>query len=149
MVSKHCLTCGTDGHPRQHHPSTLRTEATVWLAAIAIGGAAGLWSAATSPSREPLNRSMQSMALSVVHPANTPPATSDAATPPAGGTGTQLIGWLINLAVAFVKAAWWVLPVPVAFSLWRQMRSFPACRACGSRELEELLTPHGALPPAI
>jgi len=50
MVSKHCLSCGTEAHPKQRHPSTLRTEATVWLIAIAIGAAAGLWSAITSPS---------------------------------------------------------------------------------------------------
>jgi hypothetical protein len=149
MVSKHCLTCGTKGHPQQRHPSTLRTEATVWLVAIAIGGAAGLWSAINSPSSEPLSRSVQSMALSVVHPADAPPAENDVAAAPAGGTGTQLLGWLVGIVIAFVKIAWWVLPIPILFSLWRQTRSHAICRACGSRALEELITPHGALPPAI
>ena len=149
MVSKHCLHCGIDGHPRQRHPSTLKTEATIWLLAIAIGGAAGLWSAIPSPTHEPLSRSVQSMALSVVHPADTPPQVDEATVAPREDGGVELVGWLLGLVVAFLKAAWWVLPIPIAFSVWRQTRSYAVCRACGSRALEELVTPHGALPPAI
>jgi len=147
MVSKHCLACGTDAHPRSRHPSTLKTELTIWLVAMAIGAAAGAWSAVTTPSRAPLGRTMQSMALSSVQSADALPARTVNDPPAAGGPGSQFLGWLLDVAVAFLKTAWWALPIPIAFSIWRQSRAHPVCRACGSRTLTEVITPHGALPP--
>lgn len=138
-----------EGHPKQRHPSTLRTELTVWLLAIALGGATGLWSAVASPSREPIGRTVQTMALSVVQSAEAPASPDEVAAASTGSTQSRLLGWLLDIVLAFVKAAWWVLPIPLVFSLWRQSRHYGECRACGSRALDELVTPHGALPPTI
>lgn len=147
MVSKHCLACGTNAHPKTRHPSTLKTELTAWLVAITIGVAAGVWSAVTAPTGTPLSRTVQSMALSSVQTADATPASTAYDDPSTGETGAPMLARLLDVVVAFLKAAWWVLPVPVAFSMWRQWRTYPVCRACGSRDLTEVTTPHGALPP--
>lgn len=148
MISKHCLACGRDAHPRTRHPSSLRAELTIWALALAIGTMAGLWSAATSPARAPLSQTVQAMALSAVQApdAGTPPADEAPATP---ASGSQTLGWAMGLVLAFLRSAWWVLPIPFAFSIWRQVRTYPVCRTCGSRNLTALATTHGALPPAF
>jgi hypothetical protein len=147
MVSKHCRACGTDAHPRTQHPSSFRTELTLWLAAIAIGAAAGVWSAVTAPSPSPLNRTVQTMALSSVQTANADGVAGAEDAPASGGAGSQFLEWLLDVVVVFLKTAWWVLPIPLAFSIWRQWRTYPVCRRCGARDLTEVITPHGALPP--
>lgn len=144
MVSKHCRACGRDGHPGHRHPSTFRTELAIWLVALVIGTAAGMWSAATSAARSPLSRAAPSLTLSSVSAA---PAEAVPESAPAGGTSSQTLVWLTHVIVAFLKAAWWVLPIPIAFSIWRQWSPYPVCAACGSRQLGEVPTAHGAAPP--
>lgn len=146
MNSKHCLACGTEGHPKDRHPSSLRTEAIIWLLAIVVGSGAGLWSAITTPSPEPLSMRAQALALSAVQHVEPAPATAPADEPSRSVAG-DLIGWLLGLVLAFVRSAWWVLPIPILFSLWRQLGTRPVCRSCGSPQLIEIATPHGALPP--
>jgi len=147
MVSKHCLHCGINAHPKSRHPSTLKTELAIWLVAITIGVAAGVWSAITAPTSTPLSRSVQSLALSSVRTGDAGPASPVYEDPSTGEAGAPVLTRLLDVVVAFLRTAWWVLLVPVAFSIWRQWRTFPVCRACGSRDLTEVTTPHGALPP--
>ena len=47
----------------------------------------------------------------------------------------------------FIKTAWWVLPIPIIFSIWRQAKHFEVCRVCGSRDLVAVVAPHGAEIP--
>jgi hypothetical protein len=144
VVSKHCQSCGRDGHPREQHPSSLKTELAIWLVALTIGVAAGLWSAATASARNPLSLTAQSFTLSSVQ---TAPAEAIPEAPVSGGSDSQTVAWLTRIIVAFLKAAWWVLPIPIAFSVWRQWSTYPVCVACGSRRLGEVPTPHGAALP--
>jgi hypothetical protein len=109
--------------------------------------AAGIWSAVTAPTSSPLSRTVQSLALSSVRMADAGPASTVNEDPSTGNDGTPMLARLLDVVVAFLRTAWWVLPVPIAFSIWRQWRTYPACRACGSRDLTEVATPHGALPP--
>lgn len=146
MVSKHCQACGRNGHPRQQHPSTFRTELTIWLVALTIGAAAGMWSAATSARANPLSRAAPALTLSSVQAAPAEPA-DDAGQPARGGSSPEALVWLTHVTVAFLKVAWWVLLLPIGFSIWRQWSTYPVCAACGSRRLGEVPTAHGrALP---
>jgi len=136
----------TRPEPKTRHPSTLKTEVLVWLVAVGIGLGAGLWSAVTSPSSEPLGRSVQSLALSAMHTAGpeAAPATTDE---PPRSASDDVPGWALGFIVAFLRRAWWVLPIPILFSFWRQSRTTAVCHSCGSPQLAEILTPHGPLPP--
>jgi hypothetical protein len=60
----------------------------------------------------------------------------------------EFIAWARRLLLNFLRTAWWVLPLPFAFSLWRQFKKHPVCAACGSRELAPVVVDHGELPPA-
>jgi hypothetical protein len=146
MVSKHCQSCGRDGHPRQQHPSTFRTELTIWLVALVIGAVVGMWSAATSAREHPLSRAMPALTLSSVQAAPSEPAEPVGQSPRSDSSSHALV-WLTQILVAFLEAAWWVLLLPIGFSIWRQWSSYPVCAACGSRRLAEVPTPHGTALP--
>ncbi len=148
MVSKHCTTCGTEAHPKRRHPSSLRAESTVWAVAIFVGLVAGTWSAATSPSAPPLNRVLSAFTLSSEQPIEQP-QTAQGDVPVAPNRSMQLVTWTYRKILDFVKMAWWVLPIPILVSLWRQFRQYEVCAACGSRKLEPIIAPHGDLPPQL
>jgi hypothetical protein len=57
--------------------------------------------------------------------------------------------WITRKLVDFLKTAWWVLPLPILFSLWRQFRGYEVCGHCGSRELVPVVVPHGDEPPPL
>jgi len=148
MVSKHCTACGTEAHPKRRHPSSLRTEGTIWVVAISVGLVAGTWSAATSPSAPPLSHVLSALTLSSEQSIEQPQTAQDdvAAAP---SLSMQLLTWTYRKILDFVRTAWWVLPIPILFSLWRQFRPYEVCAACGSRDLEPIAVPHGDLPPQM
>ena len=149
MVSKHCLECGIEAHPRLKHPSSFRIEVSVWSVAMLVGLVAGIWSAAISSSNPTLNRAIQTITLSSVESVEQPvePVATD--NPNASSLSMEFIAWARGLLLNFLRTAWWVLPLPFAFSLWRQFKKHPVCAACGSRELAPVLVDHGELPPAV
>ena len=51
------------------------------------------------------------------------------------GVAMQVGGWLLDKALAFIRVAWWLLPLPIVFSCWRQFRTVPVCAHCASRNL--------------
>ncbi len=131
MRSMHCLDCGDDSHPRLRHPSSLRTEATVWAAAIVIGLSVGAWQAIRSDGG-----GVSAMAqLSAVAPAaqEAVPAVQSHEAP--RNVVLQVGSWLVARMLEFLKVAWWALPIPLVFSLWRQRVKHPVCAHCGSRRL--------------
>jgi len=133
VKSMQCLDCGDECHPKLRHPSSLRTEAMVWLAAVVVGLTAGAWHAVMSPTHTNLPAVSQ---LSVVAaPVDQPvvPA-SDAGGP--SNIVVQIGGWLFDRLVQFLQVAWWALPIPILFSTWRQAKKYPVCVHCGSRRLE-------------
>ncbi len=148
MVSKHCSACGTEAHPKRRHPSTLRVESTVWMVAILVGLVAGAWSAATSPSAPPLSHVLSALTFSSEQSIEQT-ATAQDDVPAAPSVRMQLLTWTYRKILDFVKTAWWILPIPILFSLWRQFRQYEVCAACGSRSLEPIVAPHGELPPQL
>jgi hypothetical protein len=135
VQSMHCLDCGDDSHPRLRRPSSLRTEATLWIAAVVIGLSAGAWQALTSaPAGTP--PAMMS-GLSIAAPeTNEPAAAVHSHTRDAPRNAVLAIGdWLVRRVFGFLKVAWWAIPIPLAFSVWRQRTRRPICAHCGSRRL--------------
>ena len=149
MVSKHCLECGIEAHPRLKHPSSFRMEVSVWTVAVFVGLVAGIWSAAMSSSTPALSRAIQTITLSSVESVEQPaePAVTD--NPNAQSLPMEFVALARRLLLNFLQIAWWVLPLPFAFSLWRQFKKHPVCAACGSRELAPVVVDHGELPPAM
>ena len=134
MKSMHCLDCGSDTHPKLRHPSSLRTETTVWGIALVVGVSFGVWQALAAPAAVSVPAMAQ---LSVVRaPVEQSSAVTHEPAPPrniAVGVG----GWMVDRFVQFVRVAWWALPIPLLFSLWRQFATRPACARCGSRRIVE------------
>lgn len=137
MVEKECLDCGTLGRPKHYHPSSLRTEVTVWIVALAVGAGAGVTSLFTSAGPAPKAPELQRMALSVVGPSEAVPApvAQPEESSTSGGTGLRFAVWARDLALDFLRVAWWVLPIPVLFSLWRQVAEREGCAHCRSGRL--------------
>jgi hypothetical protein len=147
MLSKHCLECGVEAHPKLKHPSSFRTEVSVWAVAIIVGLAAGTWSAATSSSAPSLSGTLPSLSLSSAQPAEQPVEALAAEDRDEQGAGMRFAIWARYVVLDFLRTAWWVLPLPILFSLWRQRRKYPVCAACGSRTVVPVVAPHGdALP---
>jgi hypothetical protein len=145
VQSMHCLDCGDESHPRLRHPSSLRTEATLWAAAVVIGLSAGAWQALTdSPGAA---RPALLSGLSVVAPEpEEPAAAAHPHTQDAPRNVVLEIGdWLVRRMFGFLQVAWWALPIPLAFSIWRQRTKRPICAHCGSRRL----TPADPVYPAL
>jgi len=131
------MDCHAEMHPKGRHPSSFRTEAIVWSVTLVIGLAVGAWNAVTASSSPSANPTHPLQLSSVTASA---PAEADQATPLTGrenarGVAVVVGDWLIDKTVAFVRAAWWLLPIPIAFSLWRQFRTVPVCAHCASRNL--------------
>ncbi len=147
MVSKHCNACGADAHPKLRHPSSFKIESSIWAVAIVVGLFAGTLSAAKSDSGPKLSHVLQSVTLSVTqpadHPANVQPTESRASQ----SVGVLFTAWITRSTLDFLKSAWWVLPIPILFSLWRQFRGYEVCGQCGSRELVPVEVHHGEEPP--
>ena len=149
MVSQHCLECRVEAHPRLEHPSSFRIEFSVWTIAILVGLVAGIWSAATSSSTHTLSRAIQTITLSSVESVEQPVGPAVADNPSARSLRMEFVAWARGLLLNFLGTAWWVLPLPIAFSLWRQFKKHQVCAACGSRQLAPVVVEHGELPPAI
>ena len=136
MQTMQCLDCRAEMHPRQKHPSSLRTESSIWAAAIVAGMLVGTWNAITSPTRA--DDAAPPMTLSAVSAAAETPVDPQASRSNTGGSRTvalQIGAWIQAKGLAFLRTAWWLLPVPILFSLWRQFRTVPVCVHCGSRDL--------------
>ena len=142
MVPKRCLDCGTHARPRLVHPSTLRTEVSVWLVALTVGAGAGLWSVVSTPPETPESSAIQRVALTVMAGAEAPPpVTAGPNLVGRNGSGWPVVFWIKDLVLDFLRTAWWVLPIPVAFSLWRQFAQREGCIECGSRRFDPLPAP--------
>ncbi len=127
-----CMDCGDTTHPRLRHPSSLRTEASLWSVALVVGLAIGAWNAVTTPSQ---SGQLSYSALSVVGeaPAEANVVRHDHGAPT--NVVVQIGSWLLDRAVEFVRVAWWTLPIPLLFSVWRQAIRQPVCAHCGSGRL--------------
>ena len=149
MVSKHCNACGADAHPKQRHPSSLKVESSIWVLAIVVGLFAGTFSAARSDSGPTLSRVLQSVSLSASQPAEQPAEVRQTDTSGSQSTGMLFLTWITRTVADFLKTAWWVLLLPILFSVWRQFKGYEVCGHCGSRELAPVVAPHGEEPPVI
>jgi len=143
MVSKHCNACGADAHPKLRHPSSFRFESSVWMLAIVVGLFAGTFSAAKSDSGPSLSQVLQSVTLSTAQSADVPADFQGTEARGSQSTGMLFTTWVTSTIVDFLKTAWWVLPLPILFSLWRQFKGIEVCGRCGSRELVPGVGPHG------
>jgi hypothetical protein len=57
---------------------------------------------------------------------------------------TVLARWSLGFVQGmfrFIVSAWWILPVPVLFSLWRQFRTWEGCASCRSAHLTKVPSP--------
>jgi hypothetical protein len=147
MVSKHCNVCGSDAHPKLRHPSSFKVESSIWAVAIVIGLFAGTFSAAKSDSGPSLSHVLQSVSLSIAQPSEQPAEVQDTEARGPQSTGVLLLTWFTRTLVDFLKTAWWVLPIPILFSLWRQFKPYEVCGHCGARELAPVVVQHGEEPP--
>ncbi|UCG86603.1 MAG: hypothetical protein JSW71_22340 [Gemmatimonadota bacterium] len=147
MLSKHCLDCGVEAHPRLRHPSSFRIEAFVWIAAIVVGLVAGAWSAVTSSSAPSLSRALQAITVSAAEPGEPQPESATAGSRDTESLQLRFALWARGVVADFLRTAWWVLPLPLAFSFWRQFKKHQVCAACGSRRLAPVEVEHGDLPP--
>lgn len=147
MMSKHCNVCGSDAHPKLRHPSTFLMESSIWAVAIVIGLFAGTLSAVKSDAGPALGEAIQSVTLSVAQPVEQPEEVAQKETRVPQSTGMQLFTWSTRALVDFLKTAWWVLPIPILFSLWRQFRGYEVCGHCGARELVPVEVQYGDEPP--
>lgn len=114
------------------HPSSLRTESSLWSVALLVGIGFGLWQAVTT-APAPASRSLSTLSAVSEAPVTGAIVTHDHGAP--RNVVAQVGGWVIDRVVQFVKAAWWTLPIPVLFSMWRQVAKRPVCARCGSRRL--------------
>ena len=136
MVEKECLDCGTLGRPKHYHPSSLRTEVTVWLVALAVGGGAGVVSVLATATPAPEAPELQRMALSAVGSSEAIPTPAQAEeTSTSSGHGLRLAVWARDRVLDFLRVAWWVLPIPMVFSVWRQFAEREGCAHCSSGRL--------------
>ena len=132
MQSMHCLDCGEDSHPRLRRPSSLRTEGLVWTVAVAIGLSVGAWQAITTPDTGGAPVMSRLSAVAPVAQEGVPTVQSHEAP---RNVVLQVGSWLVARMLEFLKVAWWALPIPLAFSLWRQRAKRPVCAHCDSRRL--------------
>ncbi len=149
MVSKHCNACGADAHPMLRHPSTFKVEVSIWAVAILIGLFAGTFSVAKSDSGPSLSRVLQSVSLSIAQTAEQAAEVQQTEASGSQSTGVLFLTWFTNTLVDFLKTAWWVLPIPILFSLWRQFKPYEVCGHCGATELVPVVVQHGEEPPLI
>jgi len=143
MVSKHCNACGSDAHPKLQHPSSFKIESSIWAVAIIVGLFAGTFSAAKSDGGPKLSQVLQSVTLSVSQPADQPAEVQQSEARASQSTGVLFLTWITTTLIDFLKTAWWVLPIPILFSLWRQFKPHEVCGHCGARELVPVVSPHG------
>ncbi len=133
MQAMRCLDCRAETHPRRRHPSSFRTESSVWAGAVVLGLMVGAWNAITSPEATDLTQPIQLSTVTAPVDANQDPVVT--------GRGSvrsvvmQAGGWILQKTIAFVRVAWWLLPIPIVFSLWRQFRTVPICAHCQSANL--------------
>lgn len=136
MVERQCVDCGTLGRPKRLHPSSFRAEVSVWFVALTVGAAAGLVSVVATSGPAPEAPELQRMALSVVGEADAiPTATEPGESSSTGNVGLRFAVWGRDVLLDFLRVAWWVLPFPMLFSLWRQFAEREGCAHCGSRHL--------------
>ena len=133
MQAMHCLDCSAETHPRRRHPSSFSTETYVWTTAVALGLIVGAWNAITAPPMPELTRPLQLSSVSAPVDANQDPVVIGRES--ARSVVTQVGGWIMQKVIAFVRVAWWLLPIPIVFSLWRQFRTVPICAHCKSANL--------------
>jgi hypothetical protein len=110
----------------------MRTEASLWGVALALGLSIGAWQAVTTSTPT------AALGLSAVSAVNAEPAEANAVTHDHGAPKNAVVqigSWLLERAIAFVRVAWWTLPIPLLFSIWRQVATRPVCAHCGSRRL--------------
>ncbi len=120
MVSRHCNACGNENHPKQRHPSSLKV-----------------------PSDQPFTRALQSFALTSAQPGDLPAEDPQSSSRQSRSPGMRMVDTAYSIVGNFLRTAWWVLPLPILFSLWRQRKRYEVCRVCGSRDLVPVVAPHG------
>jgi hypothetical protein len=87
------------------------------------------------------------VSLSITQPAEQSADVQQTETLGTQSTGVLFMTWFTKTLADFLKTAWWVLPIPIIFSLWRQFRPYEVCGHCGERELVPVVVQHGEEPP--
>jgi len=122
-----------EARPKPYHPSSLRVEAGVWLVAVFVGLAVGVSSTIEGPTAES-GRMVSALAAVTAQSVD-----AETAQVPDQGTRSnptlQVSNWIRAKVALFLRSAWWVLPIPILFSLWRQTSKRDGCPKCGSRQL--------------
>jgi hypothetical protein len=108
-------------------------ESYVWAGAVVLGLMSGAWNANTSPPANELTQPMRLSSVTAPVDANQDPVVNGPES--ARSVVMQIGGWIMQKAIAFVRVAWWLLPIPIVFSLWRQFRTVPICAHCDSANL--------------
>lgn len=134
MPVMQCVACGMEARPKSYHPSSLRVETGVWLVAVLVGLIVGVSQTVESPGAE-RERSVTALAAVATPPADVQPARTPADYTTGSSPAVQVSTWIRGKIALFLRSAWWVLPIPILFSLWRQMSKRVGCPKCGSREL--------------
>lgn len=135
VKSMHCLDCRSDTHPKLRHPSSMRAEAMVWGVALLMGMSVGLWQAATTTAAAGVP-GMSRLSTVTAEPVEQSAAVTHEHEPaPPRTVAVTVGGWLVERLARFIQVAWWALPIPLLFSLWRQFAKRPTCARCGSRRI--------------
>jgi len=133
MPVMQCVACGMEARPKPYHPSSFRVEAGVWLVAVFVGLAVGVSSTIEGPTAES-GRTVSALAAVTAQSVD-----AETAQVPDQGTRSnptlQVSNWIRAKVALFLRSAWWVLPIPILFSLWRQTSKRDGCPKCGSRQL--------------
>ena len=134
MPVMQCVACGMEARPKSYHPSGLRVEAGVWLVAVFVGLAVGVSSTIEGPAAD-TGTSVTAFAAVAARSVDAEAARVPADQEVRSSLTLQVSNWIRAKVALFLRSAWWALPIPILFSLWRQMSKRDGCPKCGSRKL--------------
>jgi hypothetical protein len=123
-----------EARPKPYHPSSLRAEAGVWLIALSLGLIVGVSSTIEGPAADS-GTSVSALAAVTARSVDVEAAPGPADQGTRSSPTLQVSNWIRAKVALFLRSAWWVLPIPIVFSLWRQASKRDGCPKCGSRKL--------------
>ncbi|MGD8726505.1 MAG: hypothetical protein PVH40_02615 [Gemmatimonadales bacterium] len=134
MPVMQCLECGMEARPKSYHPSNLRVEASLWAIAVCVGMIVGVSSTIEGPA-SPAGAGVTALtAVTSLEAAPQPPGMALDRGARQSVT-LRISNWIRGKLGLFLRSAWWVLPIPILFSVWRQASKRAGCPKCGSRKL--------------
>jgi hypothetical protein len=138
MPVMQCVACGMEARPKSYHPSSLRAEACVWLVAVCLGLVIGV-SSTIEGSTADSGRSVSALSAVVAPSVDAEPTPVPVDQGARSNPTLQVSNWIRAKVALFLRSAWWVLPIPILFSLWRQTSKRDGCPKCRSRKLIPVL----------